>query len=517
MESTLDLPELEKLRKETSEKDESKESSTDKQRKWKFLLEPALVGAMMAINLGQTSLQNFYLRTACSVDLGNSLELCESVHGGQLEADSQRVVSGVNISRSFVGSLIATAVLLFVGPWSDCSGRRKPLLILPLVGMSVMTIGVLLMLTFPGASTVQVLYAVQIPISMGGNFGLLLAAAFSHIGDVCHASGRDVTRTMGTHRAAIQVAHVVGSVSGPLLFRNFGYYGVFPIVLLLQLSSLVYVIFAMEDVNVNTENKVSVCNWKLPFNAISCLLRKREGRKRFIILLMLVVALGDRMLLSAEVLLSYMFYRYKFNWDDIMFGSFIAYRNVTSFVGTLLILTILKKRLNLSDEMVGMMSCASYVLATSGLIVASTTFCVFLLPIIGIIAQGSQVVQRPILNKQILPTEQGKIYSVLGALESATQTISSPLYSLLYKKTVANTPDAWLIPGIILAVLQALSYFTTKRLNSNKNPPPVESLAKKNIPLEPIKTSKAEKVEDKSESSEKPTKEQSASQISSPD
>uniref|UniRef100_A0A1E1WVC4 Major facilitator superfamily (MFS) profile domain-containing protein n=1 Tax=Pectinophora gossypiella TaxID=13191 RepID=A0A1E1WVC4_PECGO len=273
----------------------------------------------------------------------------------------------------------------------------------------------------------------------------------------------------------------------------------------------------MEDVNVNTENKVSVCNWKLPFNAISCLLRKREGRKRFIILLMLVVALGDRMLLSAEVLLSYMFYRYKFNWDDIMFGSFIAYRNVTSFVGTLLILTILKKRLNLSDEMVGMMSCTSYVLATSGLIVASTTFCVFLLPIIGIIAQGSQVVQRPILNKQILPTEQGKIYSVLGALESATQTISSPLYSLLYKKTVANTPDAWLIPGIILAVLQALSYFTTKRLNSNKNPPPVESLAKKNIPLEPIKASKAEKVEDKSESSEKPTKEQSASQISSPD
>lgn len=47
-----------------------------------------------------------------------------------------------------------------------------------------MTIGVLLMLIFPGASTVQVLYLVQLPISLGGNFGLLLAAAFSHIGDV---------------------------------------------------------------------------------------------------------------------------------------------------------------------------------------------------------------------------------------------------------------------------------------------------------------------------------------------
>lgn len=55
-----------------------------------------------------------------------------------------------------------------------------------LTGMSVMTTAVLLLLTFPGASTVQVLYAVQIPMSLGGNFGLLLAAAFSHLGDVSY-------------------------------------------------------------------------------------------------------------------------------------------------------------------------------------------------------------------------------------------------------------------------------------------------------------------------------------------
>lgn len=100
------------------------------------------------------------------------------------QAESQIIVSGVNVSRSFIGSLLSTIVLLFVGPWSDYSGRRKPLLILPLVGMSVMSTLVLLMITFPGASTVQVLYAVQIPMSLGGNFGLLLAAAFSYIGDV---------------------------------------------------------------------------------------------------------------------------------------------------------------------------------------------------------------------------------------------------------------------------------------------------------------------------------------------
>ncbi|XP_045524235.1 proton-coupled folate transporter-like isoform X2 [Pieris brassicae] len=452
-------------------KPEAEENSSNT-KGWQFILEPALVGAMIAINLGQTSLQNFYLRTACTVDLGKSPEICSNGVGEEFraaEVASQVVVSSVNVSRSFVGSLISTIVLLFVGPWSDCSGRRKPLLIIPLLGMCVMTTGLLLMLTFPGASTLQVLYTVQIPISLGGNFGLLLAAAFSHIGDVCHATGRDVTRTMGTHRAAVQIAHVIGSIGGPLLYRKLGFYGVFPLVLVLQIASLIYVVLKIKDVNVNTENQVSVFNWRLPFNAIQCLVRKREGNRRMIILLMLIVALGDRMLLSAEVLLAYMYYRYKFHWDDILFGSFLAYRNVVSFAGTLLILTILKRRLRFSDEMVGTVSCISYVLATSGLFAAKSTIVVFILPIIGIISQGSQVVQRPIINKQILPNEQGKIYSVLGALESATQTISSPLYSLLYSTTVPVLPDAWLLPGISLAIIQLFSYLCSRQLRLRRH------------------------------------------------
>lgn len=46
--------------------------------RWQLTLEPALVGAMIAINVGQTSLQNFYLRTACIVDLGFPKNVCDS-------------------------------------------------------------------------------------------------------------------------------------------------------------------------------------------------------------------------------------------------------------------------------------------------------------------------------------------------------------------------------------------------------------------------------------------------------
>lgn len=75
----------------------------------------------------------------------------------------------------------------------------------------------------------------------------------------------------------------------------------------------------------------------------------------------------------------------------------------------------------------------------------------------------------------------GKIYSVLGALESATQTLSSPLYSLLYNKTVASMPDAWLIPGIALAALQSLTYMTTRKLRRSQEP---AASQEKNIPLQ---------------------------------
>lgn len=102
----------------------------------------------------------------------------------------------------------------------------------------------------------------------------------------------------------------------------------------------------------------------------------------------------------------------------------------------------------------------------------------------------------------------GKIYSVLGALESATQILSSPLYSLLYAKTVSTMSDAWLLPGIGLALLQLLAYLATRKLGARyieENIPP-----RKNIRMHQLQKSETEKLrkeeeceEDKSESNSK--------------
>lgn len=96
----------------------------------------------------------------------------------------------------------------------------------------------------------------------------------------------------------------------------------------------------------------------------------------------------------------------------------------------------------------------------------------------------------------------GKIYSVLGALESATQTLSSPLYSLLYNKTVATMPDAWLIPGIALAALQSLAYVTTRKLRRSQEPATTQE---KYISLEKIDDTLLQHCNEKVNESKKPS------------
>lgn len=67
---------------------------------------------------------------------------------------------------------------------------------------------------------------------------------------------------------------------------------------------------------------------------------------------------------------------------------------------------------------------------------------------------------------------------MLGALESAMQTITTPLYSLLYSKTVDTAPDAWLFPGMALTTLQLLAFLFTRKLGimSNRSKPSLKDI-----------------------------------------
>jgi hypothetical protein len=75
------------------------------------LLEPALVGAMIAINLGQTSLQNLYLKTACTVDLGKDINICSRGVGEDFRV-AEVTTSQQCLIRQQIGTFLSYLIII---------------------------------------------------------------------------------------------------------------------------------------------------------------------------------------------------------------------------------------------------------------------------------------------------------------------------------------------------------------------------------------------------------------------
>lgn len=101
-----------------------------------------------------------------------------------LQLEAQKIVSSLMVVSGFVAGFITSLLLIFLGPWSDKSGRRKPLIILPICGMFFTSLFMLIVQAFPKLSTKWVVLAEILPLALGGNFTMLIMAGFNYLGDV---------------------------------------------------------------------------------------------------------------------------------------------------------------------------------------------------------------------------------------------------------------------------------------------------------------------------------------------
>jgi hypothetical protein len=107
------------------------------------------------------------------------------VSSNMFQLESQKIISSLMVSSGFVSGFIIILTVLFLAPWSDASGRRKPLMLISISGMAIGTLALLTAeLFFPYLSAEWVLYMNMIPISMGGYFTILFLASNSYLGDV---------------------------------------------------------------------------------------------------------------------------------------------------------------------------------------------------------------------------------------------------------------------------------------------------------------------------------------------
>lgn len=110
-------------------------------------VEPMLACYVIPSVLAMLATQNLNLEKACRVNLKYPKHVCDALsrrdtaHYQKEEAAVQQLVAGMAVWKTILQSGLPAVLIMFVGAWSDKTGRRKPCMLIPIVGDFLMVVG----------------------------------------------------------------------------------------------------------------------------------------------------------------------------------------------------------------------------------------------------------------------------------------------------------------------------------------------------------------------------------------
>lgn len=226
-------------------------------------VEPIMACYVMPSVLASLAIQNLNLEKACRVNLNISSEICDALNRRETEnytdyeEQVQRLIASVQVWKNIVQTAIPVFLILFVGAWSDKTGRRKACILMPIVGEFLSCIGFMLNTYFFNELPVEVTALTEsvFPAITGGWFTNFVGV-FSYIGDITTTENR--TYRVGLVNMFMSLGYPIGSALSGILLNMIGYYGIFAISASLYMFSLVYGYIYLEDVKKVEVKTVSI-------------------------------------------------------------------------------------------------------------------------------------------------------------------------------------------------------------------------------------------------------------------
>ncbi|KAL1452655.1 hypothetical protein WDU94_006862 [Cyamophila willieti] len=282
---------------------------------------------------------------------------------------------------------------------------------------------------------------------------------------------KERTFRIGLVSLSNSVATPVGSALAGVIVKEFGYYGTFGFVGIINISCLIYGCLNIDEVVSNSdEPKISSDDsgkglttfLKEFFNCESIKGTFRSlfhdsqygntpNRNSTIVMMMLcvIVIFGPT---SGEFAIMYLYTRFRFNWTEIDYSIFSTVNTFTHLFGTMFSVVIFTKWLKFDDTIVGVISVCSKVI--SGLIYAfaNTPFFFYLGPFGDLFSGTALIAMRSIISKLTSAEELGKVMSVFMLCEGIAQMTYNPMYSAVYKATINTMPSSFFLVGGFLSV-----------------------------------------------------------------
>lgn len=215
-------------------------------------VEPLLACYIFANGLCRPLVENLELDKSCRVNLGYNDTVCDAILSGNHThwTEANRLVQ-VEISnmRSWQHPLQAVTPLvlvLFLGSFSDRFKCRKPFMVLPAIGEIVSLVGCLLSVIYMREWRLEVLgFARHIVNSFFGGTTMMVMASTSYIADHTTVDAR--TTRIGALQIVMSVFSLIVQPLSGILLLNIGYYYVILIAMVIQIFSVIYGMFLIEE------------------------------------------------------------------------------------------------------------------------------------------------------------------------------------------------------------------------------------------------------------------------------
>ncbi|KAI5645166.1 major facilitator superfamily domain-containing protein [Phthorimaea operculella] len=453
-----------------NKQDEPKKKLTIREKlkkiKENITVEPIQCCYVMPSVLASLATQNLNLEKACRVNLNYTSEICDALalrqteNYTQYEDEVQRLIASVQAWKNVVQTAIPVFLILFVGAWSDKTGRRKACILMPIVGEFLTCLGFIVNTYYFYELPVEVAALTEsiFPAVTGGWFTNFIGV-FSYIGDI--TSVEDRTYRVGLVNLCMSLGYPIGSALSGVLLRWIGYYGIFSLSAGLYLFSLIYGHFYLEDPKrkVVKRKKAGCLGFLIEFFDVDLVMetfkvafKKGAGNRRLRVSLLLIVVCVVFGPSHGEFTILYLFARYRFNWDEVQFSMWTTYCIFTSLIGTLFSISLFSNILKLDDTILGIISNTSKIVAAFAYAFAKTNFEIYLAPLLEILNGTSFIAMRSIATKLVSGEEFGKINSLFGLAEATMPLVYGPLYSHVYIATLNILPGAVFLLGAILTL-----------------------------------------------------------------
>ncbi|XP_028857683.1 proton-coupled folate transporter [Denticeps clupeoides] len=395
-------------------------------------VEPVLFLSMFSLAL-QVPLYTQYLWDRISEDLcynGTRGGGCGNSTGpaDPLQKEVQTLTAHWNLYINLGGFLVNLFFVTLFGSWSDRGGRR-PLLIVPCLGLAVQA-AVYLLVMYQKLPVAWFLLG-RLCSGVSGDFNAILAASFAYAADTSDRSSR--TFRVAILEACIGIAGMFASIVGGQWKRAQGYINPFWLVLATSLASALYAyLFVPETVTPDGSTRFfSTEHHRAVYRLYTS--PRQEGRRARLWLYTLCFFIVVSVHLGCRDL--YVLYELSppLCWGPELIGYGSAALHL-AYLSSLLGLKALQRCLE--DSWVAVIGLVSN---TSGLVVislASTTALMFTGYGLCFLFMAATPVLRSKLSKLVEPSEQGALFASVACVEGLCSLVSSGVFNALYPATL---------------------------------------------------------------------------------